>query len=264
MFTALAVALLSSPLLARAIIMPSEPTPGTIFNEGTKCKISWGADPEPNSLWKETNIQFMTGDNFQMVHLTTVATVDGSQAGTFEWDCPDVTINSLIYFYQFSSPETKDRTWTGRFGIGSVDGEVTEPTETNTVGTEDKVKWGTGALADPASAEPAPAYLAGGAPANTDTPSTSDPADEEPSASSTPSGPSSPSTPTQSGPSRLPSNADEEKDVQEKPLPNAAQNSSPADSEPTGAGFKGATIDSRLLQTFSVLAVSAAAFTLML
>lgn len=174
-----------------------------------------------------------------------------------------VTINSLIYFYQFSSPETKDLTWTGRFGIGSADGKVTEPTETNTVGTEDKVKWGTGALADPASAVPAPEYLAGGAPVNPGTPSASGTVPGESAASESPSGSSAPSTPSPSGPSRLPANEDdEEKDAApSKPLPNAAQNSSPADPEPTGAGIKGASIDSRLV---SVLAASVAAFTLML
>lgn len=64
--TTFAVATLLTPLLAQAIITPSSPTPGSTFNEGTKCTVAWNGDP----AWEETNIQLMTGDNFQMVHLS--------------------------------------------------------------------------------------------------------------------------------------------------------------------------------------------------
>ena len=64
----LALAALLPILPVFADPVPSEPAPGSVFNEGSTCHISWEADPD--SSWKVMNIQLMTGDNFNMVHLT--------------------------------------------------------------------------------------------------------------------------------------------------------------------------------------------------
>ena len=70
--------------------------------------------------------------------------------------------NSAIYFYQFSSPDSPDHTWTGRFAIASASGEtVPEPESVQPGGAE--IPWGTGRLENPGSAVPPPAYLGGGA-----------------------------------------------------------------------------------------------------
>jgi hypothetical protein len=266
MFTPLALALLSSPLLASAIILPSEPTPDTVFTEGSKCHIAWSADANAASAWKTTNIQLMTGDNYKMVHLSTVATVDGSADGVFDYDCPDVTINSNIYFYQFTSPDApivdgKNVSWTGRFTIAGKDGEVTEPTEINTPSTTDNVKWGTGALVDPSSAKPAPSYL-GGQP-DSSSPPGGLPASDSGSGSASASAPASntsgfsrTSNSASAGPTGSPSGS-------KVNLSPSASNSG-AGSEPSGAAVMGAAIDSRILQTLSALVISAVGFTFVL
>jgi hypothetical protein len=47
---------------------PTEPEPGAIYNTGAKCPISW--TPDPSGTWKTMYIELMTGDNINMVHLT--------------------------------------------------------------------------------------------------------------------------------------------------------------------------------------------------
>ncbi|TFL02159.1 hypothetical protein BDV98DRAFT_566808 [Pterulicium gracile] len=202
--TTFAVATLLTPLLAQAIITPSSPTPGSTFNEGTKCTVAWNGDP----AWEETNIQLMTGDNFQMVHLSTIATVDGSTSGSFEYDCLDVEPNSAIYFYQFSHPtDPTELAWTGRFAIADAAGGLTDPTEINTPTTTDGILWGTGKLVDASAAEPAPAYLGQSTPG---TPGTSGPST---SASASVPGPSGSSAPV---PSPTP---EEEEEEETTPVP---------------------------------------------
>ncbi len=49
-------------------IVPSAPGPGDVFREGGKCTLSW--TPDPAGLWKETNVELMSGDNWNMVHIT--------------------------------------------------------------------------------------------------------------------------------------------------------------------------------------------------
>ncbi len=49
-------------------IIPSAPGPGDVFKEGAKCTLSW--TPDPAGLWKETNVELMSGDNWNMVHIT--------------------------------------------------------------------------------------------------------------------------------------------------------------------------------------------------
>ena len=59
---------LSLALAALADPVPSTPNPGAVYNEGSNCDIGW--TPDSTGQWKTMNIQLMTGDNFQMVPLT--------------------------------------------------------------------------------------------------------------------------------------------------------------------------------------------------
>lgn len=63
-----ATVILSLALVVLADITPTVPDPGHIYNEGSTCQIGW--TPDPTGLWKTMNIELMTGDNFQMIHLT--------------------------------------------------------------------------------------------------------------------------------------------------------------------------------------------------
>ncbi|KAI0272965.1 hypothetical protein BGY98DRAFT_895401, partial [Russula aff. rugulosa BPL654] len=151
---------------------PTSPDPGHIDDEGGTCAIGW--TPDPTGLWKTMNIELMTGNNLQMVHLTTVATVDGTASpGTFSYPCPGVTIHAPIYFYQFSYPgNASDLLWTGRFAIAFPNGTtVAAPNLTQPDG--EGIPWGTGALTDPSKAVPAPSYLPGTTGFNSTSPSAS-------------------------------------------------------------------------------------------
>ncbi|KAI9458409.1 hypothetical protein BJY52DRAFT_429876 [Lactarius psammicola] len=157
---ALPTFILSAVLVALADPTPSEPAPGEIFNEGSTCHVAW--TPDASGVWKTLNIELMTGDNINMVHLTTVATVDGTVSpGTFDYPCPAVTLQSAVYFYQFTSPAAPNRTWTGRFAIADSTG-ATVPPPNSVQPNGQPIPWGTGALADPSKAVPAPSYLTGG------------------------------------------------------------------------------------------------------
>ncbi|RDB14693.1 hypothetical protein Hypma_016310 [Hypsizygus marmoreus] len=149
--------LLIFALLARADVFPNEPA-GGIYRSGTTCRIGWAGDTTSSTAWKDMTIQLMTGDNFNMVHITTVATGrDGTVDGSFSWICPEVTPNSAIYFYQFRSPHTPNYQWTTRFTIASSTGQTTPPSE-NIQPDGAHIPWGTGALKDPSAAVPAPVF----------------------------------------------------------------------------------------------------------
>ncbi|KAI0367619.1 hypothetical protein BV20DRAFT_928283, partial [Pilatotrama ljubarskyi] len=147
----------------RADPVPTAPGPGDVFKEGTQCTFTW--DVDTTGTWKEMNVELMTGDNFNMIHLTTVAKLDGTDASktTYSYDCPQVTPNSAIYFYQFTSPTAANRTWTTRFAIGDASGNVTPPPNATQPGSGDSIPWGVGQLVDPSTAVAAPSYLTGGA-----------------------------------------------------------------------------------------------------
>ncbi|KAJ3786756.1 hypothetical protein GGU11DRAFT_69062 [Lentinula aff. detonsa] len=149
----------ASTLLARADIVPDTPSTG---NAGSTCSITWTGDSSSSSNWSNMAIEFMTGDNFDMVFLTTVATgLDGTKSGSYSWTCPEVTIYSAIYFYQFISPaETGDPVWTTRFAIASSSGETTTPPN-STQPDGETIAWGNGALVNPSSASAAPSFASG-------------------------------------------------------------------------------------------------------
>ncbi|KAH8110765.1 hypothetical protein DFH11DRAFT_1690629 [Phellopilus nigrolimitatus] len=153
MLKALFVAAAIPVLAVLAEPVPTTPAPGAIYNEGADCPIAWTADS--TGTWTTMNIELMTGSNADMVHLTTVATVDATKATTFTYKCPTVSPNSAIYFYQFSSPaDAANLTWTGRFAIADTSGKTVPPAETT-----DGIAWGSGALADTSSASAQPTYL---------------------------------------------------------------------------------------------------------
>ncbi|TFK69086.1 hypothetical protein BDN72DRAFT_626035 [Pluteus cervinus] len=169
--------LLAGAALVHADVVPDTPGPGDVFKEGSTCKVTWDADTDKgSSTWKDMSIQLMSGDNFNMVPVTTVTTgADGSASGEFDYPCPDVTPNSPIYFYQFTSPTAANKTWTTRFTIAAADGSTTPPQNAVQPGG-DNIPWGVGALTDPSKAVPPPAYLTGastGSPPNGTAPATS-------------------------------------------------------------------------------------------
>jgi hypothetical protein len=108
--------LASSSLFVRADVDPLAPAPGDVFTEGSTCHIAWTVDT--SGLWKTTNIELMTGNNFDMVHLTSaytctsnsfrggaltlfslqaVTTVDGTTVNVFDYPCPAVSYQKISY-----------------------------------------------------------------------------------------------------------------------------------------------------------------------
>ncbi|QRV88574.1 GPI-anchored small secreted protein [Ceratobasidium sp. AG-Ba] len=154
------VAALAGAGMVVAAPNPTEPSSTSVFNVGAQCSIKWDADTL--GQWKDMNIQLMTGDNWNMIPITTVAqNIDATKETSFTYPCPDVTPNSAIYFYQFSHPENKtELLWTTRFTIADAKGATTPPTET-TQPDGQSIPWGKGALTDPSTAVPPPAYLTG-------------------------------------------------------------------------------------------------------
>ncbi|KAJ4474936.1 hypothetical protein J3R30DRAFT_3294756 [Lentinula aciculospora] len=151
--------LLASTLLVRADVVPDTPATG---KAGSTCSISWAGDSSSSTNWSNMAIELMTGDNFDMVFLTTVATgLDGTKSGSYSWTCPEVNPYSAIYFYQFVSPlETGNPVWTTRFAIASSSGETTTPPN-STQSDGEAIPWGTGALVDASSASSAPSFASG-------------------------------------------------------------------------------------------------------
>lgn len=152
MFVALALTILASSaaLFAHADPDPTNPGPGDVFIEGQACSMSW--NPDTTGVWKTMIIQLKTGDNFDMVNLTTVGTVDGTDATktSFSYPCPQVTPHSPIYFYQFSSPASANSVWTGRFTITDSVTDIVPATE-STQSDGSAIPWGTGSLVNSTS-----------------------------------------------------------------------------------------------------------------
>lgn len=66
---------------------------GVVDRTGSPCQIGWA--PDTTGAWNSMDIELMTGDNLNFVHLAWVARgVDGTSAtNSYSWTCPDVTIN---------------------------------------------------------------------------------------------------------------------------------------------------------------------------
>ncbi|KIY63101.1 hypothetical protein CYLTODRAFT_426379 [Cylindrobasidium torrendii FP15055 ss-10] len=155
LFTSTILLSLSLSSLVLADVNPTTPDGSSIYKEGEKCEIAWTGDA--SGAWADMTIQLMSGDNFQMVPTTTVATAqDGNKDGTYEYTCPEVTPNSKIYFYQFTAPGAKNTTWTTRWTLASADGSTTEPANSTQPGGA-SIPWGVGALDDASQSSAAPA-----------------------------------------------------------------------------------------------------------
>ncbi|KAJ7355735.1 hypothetical protein DFH08DRAFT_955194 [Mycena albidolilacea] len=151
--------------VSQAVIIPDTPVAGDSFNEGTTCPIAWAGDTGGSATaWKNMAIELMTGSSSAMITLAsmcrfpstsllhlfivgiTVATgQDGTKAGTFEYECPEVYPPSPIYFYQFTAAGTSDIIWTTRFTIAGADGSSIPATETD----EQGAPYGNGKLVPP-------------------------------------------------------------------------------------------------------------------
>jgi hypothetical protein len=147
---ALTVLASSAAIFVHADPDPTNPGPGDVFIEGQACSINW--NPDTTGVWKTMIIQLKTGDNFDMVNLTTVGTVDGTDAThtSFSYPCPKVTPHSPIYFYQFSSSASNNSVWTGRFTITDSLTDIV-PAAESTQPDGSAIPWGTGALANSTS-----------------------------------------------------------------------------------------------------------------
>ena len=69
-FALTAILASASLLRVRADVTPSDPGPGVVYKVGGKCHIGWIGDKDSPTAWKNMAIQLMTGDNFNMIHLT--------------------------------------------------------------------------------------------------------------------------------------------------------------------------------------------------
>ncbi|KAL0954090.1 hypothetical protein HGRIS_005236 [Hohenbuehelia grisea] len=263
--TVFALLAASSALVARADPTPSEPGPGDVFRQGAQCHIAWAGDADSTETWKEMSIQLMTGDNFNMIHLTTVTTVDGTKDGVFDWPCPEVEPNSAVYFYQFTSPATPNKTWATRFTIASASGQTTPPENPTQPGTNAPIPWGVGKLVDPSKATPPPPGAGGSSGASgsagpSGLPLSSVSVTSGPSASSAPSATASLPTLSQTPSSRLVTSVSSS---QPTSTPAASQTPGAASSNSNSA-LGGLIIDSRMWQAAVVFGASTLAFTILL
>jgi len=145
MFTKLFLAaFVLKALLVSADPTPSVPGPGDSYKEGGDCVIEWGLDS--TGKWTDMQIELKTGNNWAMVPLQAITTIDATKETRYVYPCPDVSPNSAIYFYEFTSSSSTEKYWTTRFTITDEDGNSTPPTE-HTQPNGDSIPWGTGTLA---------------------------------------------------------------------------------------------------------------------
>lgn len=110
------VALLAfaAPLLVRADVTPTEPAPGASFNAGTTCAVGWDGDANSTTVWKNMAIELMTGDNFDMVHLTSnYCLVISVPPNTQNIICPlppSILFLFILCYFPFSQPSPRIKT----------------------------------------------------------------------------------------------------------------------------------------------------------
>jgi len=153
---AFTIAALALVLGVTADPVPLEPSSTSVFDEGGNCTILW--TPDTTGVWRVMNIELMTGDNFNQVHLKTVGTVDGTDATNpnYSYTCLAVTPNAPIYFYKFSTPASSDILFTTRFTIADAQGNSVPANMTETATDGSIVHYGTGALQDPSQGDQPP------------------------------------------------------------------------------------------------------------
>lgn len=147
MFARILTALLAAASITsvQADPTPIAPGPGDVFIEGQSCSIAWSVDP--TGAWTTMNIHLMTGDNYNMVQLAAIATVDGTDPTktTYSYSCPKVSPHAPIYFYEFSSPASANSTWTTRFTITNSTSDIVPAPQSTQPGGAD-IPWGTGTI----------------------------------------------------------------------------------------------------------------------
>ncbi|KAI5451754.1 hypothetical protein NCC49_001401 [Naganishia albida] len=135
------------PLLAAFVcadVVPTSPDGSTVVRIGSTAEALWTKDSNGN--WTDVTVKLMTGDNFNMVEVATLAeNVDGTTQTSLEWTVPEVFPTSKIYFLQFSVDPMTTPQWTTRFTIAAADGSTTEPTNSTQPGGQ-AIPWGTGML----------------------------------------------------------------------------------------------------------------------
>ncbi|KAI9489445.1 hypothetical protein BDB00DRAFT_842944 [Zychaea mexicana] len=191
-----------------ATMAPNYPGPGTIWTAGKQYTLTWaddGSSPSMNETWTNFKIDFMTGDNTNMVLLENVASgLDASTASSYTWTAPQVDPYSAVYFFQYTN-DAGAAAWTTRFAIVAQDGDTptAEPQQTQPGG--EAIPWGTGKLASgvaaSSSAASSPAVESSPAPASSSVAASSS---SSPASSSSDDAQSSPAS-TSSG---VPASAD--------------------------------------------------------
>jgi len=110
-------------------------------------------------------------------NLIVITTIDATKETGFSHPCPKVCVlprsvlhhwsgrltpllvqvspNSAIYFYQFTSSSSTEKLWTTRFTITDEEANSTPPTET-TQPNGDKIPWGTGKIIEESGSVPGP------------------------------------------------------------------------------------------------------------
>ncbi|KAI6149683.1 hypothetical protein BKA82DRAFT_4132017 [Pisolithus tinctorius] len=147
MFTTILTVLLAavSITLIQADPTPIAPGPGDVFIESQSCSIAWSADP--SGMWTTMNIYLMTGDNYNMIKLASVGTVNGADPTkiTYSYPCPQVSPYAPIYFYEFSSPASTNLTWTTRFTITDLTSDIVPAPQPTQPGGAN-IPWGIGTI----------------------------------------------------------------------------------------------------------------------
>ncbi|KAI9255217.1 hypothetical protein BDA99DRAFT_155703 [Phascolomyces articulosus] len=197
-----------------ATMAPNYPQPGTVWTAGKEYTLTWGDDgssPNVTEGWTNFKIDFMTGDNMNMIPLTNVASgLDASKVSSYTWTAPQVDPYSAIYFLQYTN-DKGETAWTTRFAIVAQDGATPapEPEKTQPNGGE-AIPWGVGKLASGDAAASSPAASSPAV--------SSSPAPESSSAaaaSSSESASASPAASEESSASPATSAADKKKDTEE-------------------------------------------------
>lgn len=129
----------------QAAVTPTAPGPNDVYREGGKCVAEW--TPDTTGDWTSFDIDLMSGSNQQMRQVIRIASgLDGTSTTqtSLEFDCPDVTPNSKIYFLQFTQDDA-DPQWTTRFTLAAEDGSTTTPANATQPGGQ-AIPWGYGEL----------------------------------------------------------------------------------------------------------------------
>lgn len=63
--------------LVHADVFPFYPA-ADVLRSGQVCAIKWNGDSGSTTAWKDMAIELMSGDNFNMIHITSAFTKEGA------------------------------------------------------------------------------------------------------------------------------------------------------------------------------------------